>query len=426
MLKLITFLILLQGFELYSQQISYSRSIVNTLASEKYQGRAYTGKADLMSAKFIRNEFRNHGILPVSNSYFQHFRMDANTFPGKMEIKVNKEAMMPGTDYLVDPSSPSLKGKFKVFYLSRPDLLAPDKFQQVIASATGNAILIDIADTFQYNKGQNEEISRLINEIKYNPVYGNVLTIIYTDKKLVWSISDRQSEKPVITFGSNTKDPSRFREVEVNLVARFKKDYKTQNVAGIIPGRSIPDSFLVITAHYDHLGIMGKNTIFPGANDNASGVAMMLSLGKYFVANPPEYSILLIAFSGEEMGLKGSEFYVQHPLTETSKIKFLVNFDLAGTGEEGIKVVNASVYKSQFDILKSLNDQHQFLHSVQPRGEACISDHCFFYLNQVPCFYIYTLGGISAYHDVFDRSETLPLTEFENYLELMISFFKSI
>ncbi|MEO6869327.1 MAG: M28 family peptidase, partial [Ginsengibacter sp.] len=140
----------------------------------------------------------------------------------------------------------------------------------------------------------------------------------------------------------------------------------------------------------------------------------------------PKYNTVLIAFSGEEIGLLGSKAFVDNPLIDLKKIKFLVNFDLAGTGDEGIKVVDGTIYKKQFDILDSLNKEYNLLSKVEIRGEACISYHCRFYAKGVPSFFIYTLGGIAAYHDIYDRAETLPLTNFQNYFDLMVKFFDAL
>ena len=96
---------------------------------------------------------------------------------------------------------------------------------------------------------------------------------------------------------------------------------------------------------------------------------------------------------------------------------------MAGTGDKGIKVVNGTVFRKEFDLLNDLNQENNYIHSVNIRGESCNSDHCMFYRQGVPSFFIYTLGGIQAYHDIYDRFETLPLTAFEGYSELMIHFF---
>jgi hypothetical protein len=422
MLKLIYLLILLHGYSLYSQNTDYPKNIVNTLASTEYMGRGYVGKADLKSACFIRNEFRRQGVQELCEDYFQFFNLNINTFPGKMEVKLKDKTLVPGINYLIDPCSPSVKGKFEVIRVNRFDLRYPETVKRILDETPGKALLIDMTDTIKYTKSEEETIKKVINALQYDPAITNSLTITFSDKKLTWGLSDVQCRKAVITMNSSGLSAGEISEIEVNIKSSYKKNYQTQNVIGMIRGKSNLDSFLVLTAHYDHLGIMGKGTCFPGANDNASGVAMLLYLSQYYANNPPEYSMVFIAFSAEEAGLLGSDHFLQNPPFETEKIKFLINFDLAGTGDEGIKVVNGTVFKNEFEVLTQINDQNKFLSSVQPRGEACISDHCLFYLKKIPCFYIYTLGGISAYHDIFDKPETLPLTEFYDYSSLIISF----
>jgi aminopeptidase YwaD len=135
--------------------------------------------------------------------------------------------------------------------------------------------------------------------------------------------------------------------------------------------------------------------------------------------------MVFIAFSGEEIGLFGSRAFLEHPSIALKKIKFLVNFDMAGTGEEGIRIVNGSVFKDQFNRITQLNNQYKLLPRIDIRGESCNSDHCLFYQMGVPSFFMYTQGGIKAYHDIYDRSQTLPLTGFQGYFELMTNFLKT-
>jgi Zn-dependent M28 family amino/carboxypeptidase len=163
---------------------------------------------------------------------------------------------------------------------------------------------------------------------------------------------------------------------------------------------------------------------FPGANDNASGIAMLLSIARYYAAHPAEckYSIAFMAFTGEEMGLFGSKYYNEHPLFPLSKIKFEINMDIMGTGDEGITVVNGTVFKAAFNALVKINDGQHLLKLIKPRGETSNSDHYFFYKNHVSSFFIYTMGGIKAYHDIYDRRETLPLTNFDEVYKLLIQF----
>ena len=140
----------------------------------------------------------------------------------------------------------------------------------------------------------------------------------------------------------------------------------------------------------------------------------------------PKYTLAFIAFSGEGLGLLGAKYFTERPLFPLKKIKFLMNYDISGTGDDGIQVVNGKVYKDKFDLLVSLNQKYNLLKEVKIRGEACNSDHCMFHMAGVPSFFIYTLGGIQAYHDVYDKAETLPLTEYEDYFKLIIAFVKEI
>jgi len=86
--------------------------------------------------------------------------------------------------------------------------------------------------------------------------------------------------------------------------------------------------------------------------------------------------------------------------------------------------VNGSIYKKQFNELVSINTKDTLLPAIKARGEAANSDHYPFYKRSVPCFFIYTLGGISAYHDIHDIPSTLPLTKYKEVFKLLTLFLK--
>ncbi len=221
--------------------------------------------------------------------------------------------------------------------------------------------------------------------------------------------------------------PANAKKIKLNISNKFVSKYNSQNILGFIEGKKNPDSSIVFSAHYDHLGMMGKETLFPGANDNASGTSMLLSLAQYYSKpeNKPDYTIVFIFFGAEEAGLVGSKFYTENPVFPLEEIKFLINIDLAGTGDEGITVVNGTVFEKQFNKLVELNDAKKYLAQVKVRGKAANSDHYYFTEKGVPAFFIYTMGGIKAYHDVYDKPETLPLTEFQDLFRLLTDFVKS-
>jgi aminopeptidase YwaD len=367
--------VILFSSHLQAQDISYNRKMVDTLTSPTFWGRGYTNDGMKKAAIFLANEFKKLGLKPLGKKdYLQKFNYSANSFPGNMEVSINDKKLIAGVDYIVGAES---KGCNAIGKVEQKD----------------SATFIDAK-----------------NKI-----------IVSLEKKLTWSAEQKEESYTRIQI-----DKNRFTEIpktiQVNIDNKFIKKFNAANVCAMVAGTQKPDSFIFITAHYDHLGGMGKDTYFPGANDNASGVALLLSLAKYYAANPQKYSIGFILFAGEEIGLLGSKYYTENPIVPLKNIRFLTNTDLAGTGVDGITVVNATEFPKEFALMQKINTDGKYLKAVNPRGKAANSDHYFFSEKGVPAFFFYTLGGIAAYHDVFDKAATLPLTEQADLMQLMIKF----
>ena len=422
-MRIILFLILFVSLQSYSQNLNYARTIVNTLASPAFDGRGVVNNGAKKTAQFIEHQFDSLKMKPVKKDFAIPFQTSSVIFPEDISLSINDKQLIPGTDFLIDPASGSIEGTFQTELIRRRDLLNDPKFYNVIKTAKGKILIVDIRKKDTETKEERELIEKRINIIKYNEGAPTAGTIVYSDEKLTWGASTLISKKASFIVRTDIA-PETIKSVTVQAKSKLAK-CELYNVAGKIEGWRKSDSMIVLIAHYDHLGRMGS-VLFPGANDNASGVAMLLDIARYYSQHQPKYTTVFVALSGEELGLEGSVAFTDKPPFDLTKIKFLINFDLAGTGDEGIKVVNATVYKERFDTLVSINKRKEYLPAVQPRGDACNSDHCLFYRKGVSCFYIYTLGGIQAYHDVLDKAETLPLTEFEDYKKLMIEFLDSI
>ena len=406
---------------LFSQDIKYARKLIDTLASPSMHGRGYVNNGDQIAAKFIENEFKNDSLKYFDKNYFQNFNLSVCTLPGKVIIETDAKKLVPGVDYLIGASSPQIKGTFKVAKLDSLIANNDNSFQKFISMDFSNKfILLD-------KKGiKDKKILAVINSIEFKN-FLNAKGVINIEDKLIWGEDDLLTPSLVvkITIKRNSL-PTKIKEVTVDIDQETQPSHEFSNIVGYIEGKTKPDSFIVFTAHYDHLGQMGKDIYFPGANDNASGTAMLLNLAKYYSKNKPDYSIVFISLTGEELGLIGSEYYVNNPLFPLSKIRFLVNLDMVGTGDDGIKVVNGSVYKKEFDLLTKINDKNKYLKTVAIRGEAANSDHYSFYKKGVKSIFIYTLGGIDAYHNIYDKSETLPLTKYNEVFKLLTDFVKAL
>lgn len=368
-------LLLLTSQVASAQDSVFARKIIDTLTSPYFWGRGYTNNGMARAATYLTNQFRAYGLIPInSDSFTQQFSYSVNTFPGDMEVRINGNKLTPGQDYIVGPESRGLK--------AQGQLLQKDS-------------------------------THFINEKEH--------LIISLEDKLTWSAEQKAADYTLIQLDKKLQQtlPASFK---IDIENKLIRDFKATNICGIVKGITHPDSVIVYTAHYDHLGGMGQQVYFPGANDNASGVAQVLSLAKYYAAHPQPYTIAFILFAGEEAGLLGSKYFSEHPLIPLKNIRLLVNLDLEGTGIEGITVVNATVYPHEFAWLQQINGINKYLPKVNPRGKAANSDHYFFTEKGVPAFYIYTLGGIKAYHDIYDVSATLPLTAYNSLFKLLLKF----
>ncbi|MBZ4653370.1 MAG: putative peptidase m28 [Peptococcaceae bacterium] len=113
-----------------------------------------------------------------------------------------------------------------------------------------------------------------------------------------------------------------------------KEGYTSENVLGVLPGKQ--EDVIVVSAHYDHLGII-EGKLYPGANDNASGVALVMELVNSLKGKTPQYTILFAFWGSEEKGLLGSSFYCENPTIPLEKIKCVLNLDSIGNlGKEQV------------------------------------------------------------------------------------------
>ena len=415
------------SISLYSQDLNYARKIVDTLCSESFGGRGYSYNGDWKAAQFIKNEFIKLGIKPLFNEYEQAFLLSANTFPGAMAVEVGSKKLIPGKDYLVQPFSGSQNGIYSTLSFKKNVFLKTNKFfKQISKSACKNRVLVINKDQFT-TKEEKEKYNDCLGLIKQFDGFELAGVVELSKEKLTWSISTKYTGIAFLQVVDSIW-PEQATEVYINIEHRFEEVYTSQNVFGFIEGSHFPDSFIVLTAHYDHLGHMGKDTYFAGANDNASGISMLLSLAKHYaeLKDDNKYSILFIAFGAEEAGLIGSKYFVNHPIFPLNNIKFLINMDLMGTGEDGLMVVNGKVFEKQYDLLCSINKEHDFFPVIKKRGKAANSDHYYFSEKGVPSFFLYTLGGIKAYHDIYDVAKTLPLNKFKESHQLIRTFIKAL
>ena len=203
-----------------------------------------------------------------------------------------------------------------------------------------------------------------------------------------------------------------------------QKHAKTANVIGLLEGNDkvLKDEYIVVGAHYDHLGFGGPNSgsrmpdtiaIHNGADDNASGTAMVMELAKKLCSQKAKLkrSIIFVSFSGEEMGLLGSKYFVNNPPVEIKKIKAMFNFDMVGRFDKeknSISISGTGTSAEGDSILKVFEKGLPFTVTHSPDGYGP-SDHASFYSSNIPVFF-FTTGVHMDYHTPFDDADKLDYT----------------
>lgn len=201
------------------------------------------------------------------------------------------------------------------------------------------------------------------------------------------------------------------------------------NVVGLVEGRREPDLHLVVTAHFDHLGVR-DGEIYNGADDNASGTAALLALARHFVENPPDHSILFVAMDAEELGLQGARAFLNDPPVPLDHVVMNVNMDMVSRSESGElwaagthhypflePLVDEVVLEARVTLLKG-HDSPDL-----PPGDdwTMASDHGPFHERGIPFIY-FGVEDHPGYHDPTDTFENITPDFYVAAVETILDF----
>lgn len=400
---------------LAAQDRAYVSRVVRDLAAPQMHGRAYYKNGDHKAAAYLEREMKKAGISSINGNYKQEYRFTVNSFPSRVAVKVDGKPLQPGEDFVVSPSMGSLRKSYDLLWL--PDTL------------TKTASVFQLVDTTDL-KGKMLVLPDAMGESYRRGIRGVPALVQRAEGNIWWHVSRRRDERDRAAVKIKKESlPEGSKQLSLDVKSKLLVNRKAYNVVGLVEGHVQPDSFVVFVAHYDHLGRMGKKALFPGASDNASGTAAVLDLGRYYVSNPEKayYSMVFLLVSGEEAGLLGSRYFADHPLIPLEKTRFVFNFDMVGTGSEGLSVVNGLVYPEAFRIIETINQQQELFQQITARGESCNSDHCPFHQKGVPAVFLFTRGRENRhYHNTADLAVSLPFTRYEQLFTLVTAFIEQL
>ena len=402
-----------QETSLQAQDLAHYKQIVKELSSSKYQGRGYAKDGANKAGKYLEKEFTKAGVDEV---ICQPFTIDINTFPGKMKMWADGKKLTPGVDFSMREYSPGVYGTFPVYHVDTLNY-DPEKMFADLAKPEYANCLVACEFWFAYRHGKDFArlqkkgectnaglIQTWTSPIKFYKAYGHRVV----DKPIVWMT-------PESIEGVKT--------VRLKVDNKFLKDYELFNVIAKVNGRR-HDSCYVFTAHYDHLGNLGRRVYYAGANDNASGTATIVTLAAYYAKNRPEYDMYFIAFSGEDANLRGSEFYAKNPLVPLEQIKYLFNIDMIGDNNPLQYCEVSDEGMRGFALFEKINNEKHHFKGLN-RGElAGNSDHYPFATRHVPCIFLENQEGdaFPYYHTIFDTYENAVFDSYEPVFRLVRDF----
>ena len=399
--------------QLRGQNLEHYKRIVKELSSAKYQGRGYAEDGANKAGRWIAKEFAKAGADEV---VCQPFKLDINTFPGKMEMSIDGKKQVPGVDFTVREFNPSIKGEFKLYYIDMENYDAEKIFADLATPEYEGAFVVC---DFMFSYKHSADFKRM--QSKQGCSNSGLIYTWEAPLKFYKAYGEVVREKPIIWV---TPDfPKDAKTVKVNMENEFLKDYECFNVIAKVEGAR-HDSCYVFTAHYDHLGKLGKKTYYPGAHDNASGTAAVITLAAHYAKNKPEYDMYFIAFSGEDANLRGSEWYAEHPLAPLSQIKYLFNLDMIADNNPAQYCEVSNEGMKAFPTFEKINAEKGYFKSLD-RGELdANSDHYPFAQRNVPCIFLMNEDGeaFKYYHTIHDNWKNSIFTNYEPIFNLIKDF----
>jgi aminopeptidase YwaD len=432
---------------------------VRYLSSPELKGRA-TGSPELeKAARYIAGQFKSFGLRPEELAFPVRLGAHLGT---KNRLKVNDHGFVLAKDFL--PLSFSSSGEFRggvVFagYGVTDKKENYDDYEGV--DVTGKFVLllrhepkenphkthVSFAEKAVNAKMHGARGVILINDIDHHdgtpddlgkftaiegPKDAGVLYIrIKYDVAEDWLKAEGRDLHAISKEIDQDGHPHSFAlaKVAVDLSVDVRTETKTvHNVAAYLAGST--DEYVVVGAHYDHLGLGDGNslapsqmgTVHPGADDNASGTAGVLELARWACQNAkqtakPKRGIMFLTFAGEELGLLGSEWYVNHPSLPLDKAVAMINMDMIGRVRDGKIYLSGTGTGSTFPkLVEEVKPPAPIKIDMAEKAGYGSSDHTSFTTKSVPVLFFFS-GLHADYHKPSDTADKIDSADAAKLLD---------
>ncbi len=433
------------------------REWLTYLASDELEGRG-TGQQGIdVAAEFIADAFEQFGVEPAGDddSYFQNFTMPFSELGPGNRLAVGthgRRTRIPlriGEDFVSLPFSAAgpfqgdvvfagygiaddeegyddfegleVEGKVLLMLRGGPDFGEFDMRAQLFQAKAKNAFDRRAAAVLIVNKGDDDRGLYDFGTGFRSGRGASNLPMLHITQEVADDMLAAAGMPGIHKLQAHIEDQERPASAPLSgvsvrgLVDVASVDRPVRNVVGMIPGQGPDaDEIIVLGGHYDHLGIRRKGMpdfdalrdISNGADDNASGTSLVMALAKVFTEGPaPNRSLLLILFTGEELGLHGSRHFVKHPTVDLEKCVAMLNFDMVGRLKDDRLTVGGMRTGGLEELVTRLAAEYD-LEILDGGGGRGPSDHTNFYNAEIPVLFFFT-GLHREYHKPGDDTHLL-------------------
>ncbi|MEP7142912.1 MAG: M28 family peptidase [Ferruginibacter sp.] len=390
---------------------------INYLADDKLEGRRTGTNGEKLAYEYISNEFEKAGLAPKgeNDGYLQEF-----------EINDGKE-VTPVSHLIINGNDLKINEEYFPFSFS-PDA-SLEATTSIALQENSSPWFYDIKELMEANK--NNPHFDLTAGIKTNAAKAakkgaNAFIIFNTsaiDDELKFEPKSKSDQLsiPVLYISRTAKEKymkgeTETLDIKLKIAIADKKRYG-HNVIGYINNNAA--TTIIIGAHYDHLGYgEDHNSLYTGdtreihngADDNASGTGALIELGKMLkAANFKNNNFLVIAFSGEELGLFGSKYFTEHPTVSLANVNYMVNMDMIGRLRDSTHSLSIGGYGTspEWSVVLLKKDKY-FTLNFDSSGTGP-SDHTSFYRKDIPVLFFFT-GTHPDYHKPTDDASKINFT----------------
>ncbi len=401
------------------------------LASDQLEGRRTGTEGEHLAYEYIQKEYRKAGLATIleNNSYIQPFEVkEGRTIGAETDVKILGRTLEVNTDYFPFAFSG------KCTNLSFANVWNDDR---IVVADLKEALELNKTNPHFDSKEYIIEISKKAIEEKKS------IVIVYNSSENKDSLFFDSKDKttplhiPVVYFTNKTiediKNMSSIKAVPCNLSIHVaEKNSIGHNVVGYINNGAAYT--VVVGAHYDHLGYgQDHNSLYTGAtpmihngaDDNASGTAALIAMAKQLRKKTyGNYNYLLVAFSGEELGLFGSKYFTEHSPVEINKINYMINMDMVGRLQDGARGITIGGYGTTPAWGKLIDLKSNAFHIKVDSAGSGPSDHTSFYRKDIPVLFFFT-GTHSDYHKPSDDADKINYKGIGEIVQYILSIVKA-